>query len=58
MPEIFKLTIYADERDPSKPLQVGHHPPILGSEGTKVAQAIRSVAQAITPVASFKSGTV
>lgn len=41
--EIFKLTIYVDEAESSKPLQVAHTPLIVGSDSTKLAQAIRYV---------------
>ena len=37
----FKLNIYVEKSDLSKPLQISHFPQIQGSESTKVAQAIR-----------------
>jgi hypothetical protein len=36
----FKLSIHINEVDRSKPLQITHFPQILGSESTKVAQAV------------------
>jgi mediator of RNA polymerase II transcription subunit 14 len=40
--QAYKLSVHIDETDKNKPLQISHFPQILGSESSKVAQAITS----------------